>query len=798
MIAATNLGFLSQWPWPLGLLVAGLLAAAAWWLYRRESRVLGQHYSWLLPMLRSAAIFLLVVTFLEPSIHRRYREGQPGRVTILIDDSQSMAVTGDRLSSTDTGTSDIQAASVLPSKLSRYERGVEALLAVDQQLLERLAEEFEVSVVRGAGDEVKSLWQATVDNVPPVPVNRETWVPQDWAASTGFGSAIKTATGQLNQNNQTTEAKSSGSQNRSENSIVVLMTDGQNNAGEVPLEVASQVSQSAILYTIGFGENEEPIDLAIRSVQNPERVFRSDTLNGKMQISDQLNKGTPLTARIQWNGKTVWEKQLKSEGGLREIDFSFPLEKVYDEAVAQLGQHVNYAVLPMRFECSISSGLTEINPDNNRQPMHVSIAAQKSRLLLLDERSRWETRYLKNMFSRDPAWSIDALLANDGEQEFSFPKSREELFKYDLVILGDLPSELLTTEQIVWLREFVELSGGGMVVISGARRHVAQAEYAELHKLLPVRWPDSKPIMIDDASQRQAKRVRLTSEGKTISALQIDATSTEASDLLWDELPTLQFVDVVESLPGSETLANGQAASGNFPFLVTRRYGAGRVLFCASDETWRWRYKLADQVHQRFWNQLSRWVMRMPMSVQGEFVSLDSGAASYTLGESVTINAQLRDTSRRPASGRSVTAVVSDGTNVVARVPLEEDPHISGFYSAVLRDLGSGEYRVSIEAAGFNRDGLDVHTNFSVMEGDNIEMQQIACNETLLKQMAAQTGGEYLPETEFSQLFEKLRPLSRGRFVESDTLLWQTYWWFTAAMVMLAIEWWLRKRAGLI
>jgi hypothetical protein len=251
-------------------------------------------------------------------------------------------------------------------------------------------------------------------------------------------------------------------------------------------------------------------------------------------------------------------------------------------------------------------------------------------------------------------------------------------------------------------------------------------------------------------------------------------------------------------LPGAEVLATAISEIESQPLLVTRRFGAGRVFFSATDETWRWRYKVADAVHQRLWNQLARWVMRTPMAVQGEFVSLDCGEASYAFGKNVEIRTQLRDQNGLPASGKSPIALLSLGGELAARVPLIEDPNVPATYYASIASLGAGDYDVSLEVAGFSREALDVHANFSVVSPPSIEMQQTVCDDRMLRELAEMTGGKYLPETDADQLFPLLRPLSSGRFVESDTILWQTYWWFAAAMIVLVAEWWLRKRAGLI
>jgi hypothetical protein len=60
------------------------------------------------------------------------------------------------------------------------------------------------------------------------------------------------------------------------------------------------------------------------------------------------------------------------------------------------------------------------------------------------------------------------------------------------------------------------------------------------------------------------------------------------------------------------------------------------------------------------------------------------------------------------------------------------------------------------------------------------------------------SGGMFLREEDISRLPELLSPFSSGRVVESETLIWQSYWWFAAIVMLLTVEWVLRKRGGLL
>jgi hypothetical protein len=135
---------------------------------------------------------------------------------------------------------------------------------------------------------------------------------------------------------------------------------------------------------------------------------------------------------------------------------------------------------------------------------------------------------------------------------------------------------------------------------------------------------------------------------------------------------------------------------------------------------------------------------------------------------------------------------------IVSTVSLTPDADVPGIYRGRVAALPEGEYEVSVRAAGYSDAALKARSRFVVLPPESGEMTQTSANETLLKQIAAASGGDYLREEELFRLPELLSPLSSGRVVESDTQIWQSYWWFAAIVILLTAEWVLRKRAGLL
>jgi hypothetical protein len=103
----------------------------------------------------------------------------------------------------------------------------------------------------------------------------------------------------------------------------------------------------------------------------------------------------------------------------------------------------------------------------------------------------------------------------------------------------------------------------------------------------------------------------------------------------------------------------------------------------------------------------------------------------------------------------------------------------------------------TISAAGYG-DALDaLQTRFTVTPARSDEGLQLALDERLLSEIAAAGQGPYVHLSNAEQLLDYLQPRTRGRIVESETSLWDSYFWFVPLVALLCLEWWLRKRLGL-
>lgn len=760
---------LSNLPLGLTLGMALALGGLAWWLVRRESVNLSGPRTWLLPTLRGSAIALIAFTLAEPAWESTQRRGTPGRVVVLLDNSQSMSL-NDSLSSS---------GQVAERPHHRFARATAMLGDKTNGWIEQLQPRFDIQILTSGLDGAPVQWQGSPSALP-------SWVPEPWTDSTRLGVALQRVAEQASQREATT--------------VCVLLSDGQNNAGR-PLTTSAQECASLGLpvFAVGYGLPEATADIRLKSAQTATRFYREDTLTGSLVVDERLEAGSPYRAEVLVAGKVLWGQQLNAiPSSEREIEFAFPVADLLSAVSLEQPPDVRFSDLAVRLDARLTRE-NETHIANNQRPLFTRITAQQARILLIDGSSRWETRYLRNMFTRDPAWELVTVLDHPGRPQPSqsqaadqllagLPNSPEALAQFNLVILGDIRASAMSPEFLQWLRAYVEAGQGGLILVDGARAHLASEQYQALRGMVPVRWTGDSP-----AGEFLPER---TQAGMRLEALRLDTAST--SQERWAQLPALRFAAATTSLPGAEVLAVARTDTESRPLVVTRQFGAGRILYLSSDETWRWRYKTADKIHTRLWNQLARWTMRRPLSVQSDFLALDTGPPSYALGDAVEVLCDLRDGAGMPAAGSSPTAVLRAEGTIVARLPLAEMADYPGRYRGSTTNLPAGNYEVQIEATGFPAAALAPTSQFSVLAPVNLEFQDTACNESLLRSVCEQTGGEYFHEQQASQLVAKLQPLSGGEIHTSAALIWQSYGWFATAILLLTAEWILRKRAGLI
>lgn len=819
------------------VLVLVLAPIALVLLYRYELRLVRRGVAGLLLSLRLAVLlFLLFVAGFQPVVGRSVGEQLPGRVLIAVDRSESMDIADPQWPAADKlrlaralkVTSDLVSAEQLadwirqcetqknpsflndPESRRRHDevcRRVDALTRaqISRTLLAAEGLGLIGAIVARHRVELQGFDQEAWD-VPPEQVeglfSPEPARPPEKRGGTDLRLPLLHA------------LERSGPEEEKVLGVVVL-TDGRHNWGPSPVAKALELGQRAVpIYPVALGTPQAPPDIAVAAVKAPPAVFKNVEIPVEARVKISGLPRQEVVVELQQPGREPLPQTLAHDGkdGYHTVRFPVKLDQVG-------AQSLTVAVKP-------AAG--EIRTDNNSRTTVVNVADDKAKVLMIDGEARWEYHYLASALARDPSVQLGSVvfaqprldlipegeLRKIGNPARTLPDKPNALADYDCIILGDVSPAQLPVGERARLERYVADRGGTLVVVAGKRwmpeafaRPTAPApeDGDPLLKLLPIQNPEViRPV--------RGFPVTLTAEGRLTPFLQLGTADDGAAD--WAKLPEHYWGVIGKAKPGATALA---FVAGDAPgpekdraLIARQHYGFGRVLYIGLESTWRWRYKVGDTLHHRFWGQVVRWAAAdKPLVAGNDRVRFGTRDPVYRQGQEVELVVRLGEGVRALGPGalagaRILREAAPGKEEAVALVPLaprEAQPRV---LEGRLRDLPAGAYSVELaipdladQIGGADGQGAKPRATFTVTAPDSEEMVELSANLPLLEELAAKSGGKVFGPENVQELIDLLTHQAGMRWHHTETRLWE--WWPSLALFLLLLtaEWLARKWAGL-
>jgi hypothetical protein len=812
---------LPAWAWALVVIAAALIAAAS---YRRLEGALWLRC--LLAGVRTLLFIALAVIIAGPRLFRPNETIEKDWVLVLVDRSGSLGIT------------DVAA-------------GGSPAISRQTQLDEALALARTTFVQLGA--ERTLVWLGFDSGAYDLALDRATGLPtlgEPKGRRTDLASAIDGAL------RRAAARPIAG---------VVLVSDGRS-AAPVPKSLLRRLEAEKVpVFTVALGSAEALADVGLRRIEAPRSAFVADIVpvevelertpapaDGGPEVSGTVELVDKLTGEVLDTQTATWTPG--PDGGLARVTLkSRP-------TLAGQGE----------WQVRVKPGAGgDIVSTNNQQDVPIELVDRPLRVAYFDGYPRWEYRYLKNLLVRERSISSVVMLLAPGRKYLqegtvvldSLPRTDEEWENYDVIVMGDVVPGVFSPAQLESLKRRVT-RGAGLVWIAGESSTPANWRATAMSDLLPMTfgpgagsgdggWADeargaggddtSGPrlgpdrfagpvMMLATPAADRAGILRLTeSASESVPGAPWWPRSLTSAETGWSQLYWAQRLDRSRLKPTAEVLAvaidtessgslDDSAESASLsrsapPLVVSMRFGAGRAVYVATDEVWRWRYGRGETLTERFWLPIVRLLGRESLSRAGRpalieatperaeplepvrisVTLLDQSLAAEAAPESVQVrvlraggglndaSAQLRlmpDAVNSEAGGRrsySGTWLTPEPGRYVAEIV---EPAIVSAASAAGR---AGEAAGGLAAS--LRAGIDI-------ELTDDELRQPQTDHELLKTISASSGGQSLSTGQLGQL-PKLLPNRQLRLAGEPEIrtLWDSPITLAILIGLLALEW---------
>ena len=260
------------------------------------------------------------------------------------------------------------------------------------------------------------------------------------------------------------------------------------------------------------------------------------------------------------------------------------------------------------------------------------------------------------------------------------------------------------------------------------------------------------------------------------------------------------MVDAPALSPGAVVLVEHPTRTGDdgrLPVIVQHQYGAGKVVFHATDELWLWRFRIGDKYYGRYWLQLIRYLSRSSLLGKNRSAELSSDRLIYQPDEPIVLRLRFLDERLVPVGDEepvSVTLERRDGFQ--QRLVLTKVPNTSSIFETRIETLPNGSYHAWVNSPSFDQTAPAVDFRV-VVPSRELRDRGLAADE-LTQATKASRGGFYTPATAYRIPGDL--PTGRPVTIERrDPMpLWNRWELLILFVCLLSAEWILRKRYRLV
>lgn len=719
----------THWSLFFGSILSAFSIEAVSAFYAHECARVPPRIAKILVACRMAAVAIVLLVLMQPVIISDRDREVKQRVVILIDDSASMHFSDRQL--TDDEKKDITEAlglNAFPKNGMTRAEMVRQLLhrGGENAFLKKIREKFHVDIFR-FGNGIRRKEQ--VDDEEMLSASEKMF-----RSVTDLAKALE-----LVVKNVPAE----------EITAILIFTDGRHNGDAGVESIARRLGGYGIkVNSVVVGGSIKPFDIAISSVDARESVFLGDKIRFSVTVSATGANGKK--GRIAFKnekGDQLDEQDFTIEGNEWAKEFRF-VDLPKEQGVYQ-------------YSFDIKPVAGELFDDNNSREMDVAVSDDRTNVLLVDGRPRWEYRYLRNLFyGRDKSVHLQDWIVHPdmvfgvpvkirepasasrpfGDSEAGeWPVQDNDWRQFDVIIIGDVDESVFTDEAIQQLKYNVEERGTLLVFIAGSEYMPMTYKNPALRDLMPIEYTP------DGQSHRVAPEndfvFQLTAAGRGHPVMSQSSSSAENEEI-WQNIPDFHWRLPIQGVkPGADVLAYAKprgedgkvsqlaaqaetiAASieddpeaalkrleemrseqARHALVVSQMKGKGRVLMLTTDNMWRLRSKAGDQLHHRFWGQVMRWGAGEKLRTGNHYVRIGTDQLRYGAGEPIKAFARFLDDKHNGLNDlKPKIMLIPPEASSGRTYSLRLRPDSNGFYECDLPGCAKpGVYRLRLECPAAN------------------------------------------------------------------------------------------------
>lgn len=554
-------------------------------------------------------------------------------------------------------------------------------------------------------------------------------------------------------------------------SSITIVSDGVVTDGSNPLYSAQQ--KAIPVFTVGIGDSSRKNDIEVRSVLYNDLIYAETPTTILGTILNRGFGGQNVMVSLFENDILLEQKSMiLDESGSNNISFDYTPKSSGEK----------------KLSVTVSELKDEFTIANNKKIFFINVLSNKIKVLIVSGAPSADLTFIRNVLSADNNISVSTLTQIRTNQFIEGDHSNK-IDSADIFFLIEFPTKETPAEAFNQIIK--KISEKNIPFFFSLSSDIDITKLGSFQQYLPF-----TVSQIDNIYQQVQPEIQISENNNPL--LQNNAANPISA---WNNLPPiLQSRIVVNPKPESKIISRIKMDNipRPAPLLMTRSLGNKRSIALLAKDFWRWKLQTATRESDLFDSFILNSVRWLNVSDEFKKVKITPVKRVFSSGEDVEFSARVYDDAMNPVINSDVKLTVSDGQE---RFETNLSSVGSGLYEGKLQIRKPGDYSFSGEASlNGNILGEDKGI-FNIGEID-IEMINPRLDYEFLNLLALETGGEFFNPDQIDSLIRELNKISsssiKDKFITSEISLWSSEWLLLLTILFLAMEWFIRKRAGML
>lgn len=562
-------------------------------------------------------------------------------------------------------------------------------------------------------------------------------------------------------------------QNEKNYQNVILITDGIYNSGENP--IYSTEKSEIPIFIFGVGDPKPKIDISIDEIITNDLVYAQNKTPIKVNIKSNGFENQIATISFFEDNRLIEKRNFQLQGNYQELEFFYEPEKDGEKKL-------NFLITPLK---------NEYTNKNNYSSKYIKVLSNRIKVLTIAGKPSYDLSFINQSIKTNKDLHLETIIEKNNGSFYPLLGNESFIDSADVIFLIGFPSLTNSDMFIRKIHSKIERDNTPLFILINPDTDFNRLNLFK--QFLPFDWRSAfgtaSQIYIDVPEEKSKNEI-------------LDISTTNSA-LVWNSFPPIYRIDrEFLSKPESEILAYYKIGNNriNQPLIVSRNLNRHRSIAFLGFNIWRLKLLNAMKEEEtlyldRFINNSVKWLISRESEKN---FKVQVSKKIFDVNEKITFVAQFYDNSNQPVENEKITLDILDGKNKIATTVFK--PIGNGLYTAEFENFQKGDFSFQATAEFSGKKFFD-KGRFSVTETE-LEFRDLQLREELLKRMAFVTRGSYIHISNSDEFLKNLNNYliqkPKEREVSSIFYFWNSTYTLVSIILFLSLEWFLRKRWGLL